>query len=71
MHEDVLKEVGLSTNESKIYETLLRLKEASIEVIAAKSKVHRRNVYDSIAKLLEKGHVDCHSDLPLPECSRS
>jgi sugar-specific transcriptional regulator TrmB len=57
MHEDVLKEVGLSTNESKIYETLLRLKEASIEDISAKSKVHRRNVYDSIAKLLEKGLI--------------
>jgi sugar-specific transcriptional regulator TrmB len=57
MHEDVLKEVGLSTNESKIYETLLRLKEASIEDISAKSKVHRRNVYDSLAKLLEKGLI--------------
>jgi sugar-specific transcriptional regulator TrmB len=57
MHEDILKEVGLSTNESKIYETLLRLKEAPIEDIAAKSKVHRRNVYDSLAKLLEKGLI--------------
>ena len=57
MHEGILKEVGLSTNESKIYETLLRLKEAPIEDIAAKSKVHRRNVYDSLAKLLEKGLI--------------
>lgn len=57
MYEDVLREVGLSTNESKVYETLLKLKEAPIEDIAAKSRVHRRNVYDSIAKLLEKGLI--------------
>jgi len=57
MYEDVLREAGLSINESKVYETLLRLKEAPIEEIAAKSKVHRRNVYDSLAKLLEKGLV--------------
>lgn len=57
MHEDILKEAGLSTNESKVYGTLLRLKEASIEEIAAKSKVHRRNIYDSLAKLMEKGLI--------------
>jgi sugar-specific transcriptional regulator TrmB len=57
MHEDILKEIGLSTNESKVYSTLLRLKEAPIEDIAAKSKVHRRNVYDSLAKLMEKGLI--------------
>jgi len=57
MYEDTLREAGLSTNESKVYETLLKLKEADVENIAAKSKVHRRNVYDSLAKLLEKGLV--------------
>jgi sugar-specific transcriptional regulator TrmB len=57
MYEDILREVGLSSNESKVYETLLKLKEAPIEDISAKSKVHRRNVYDSIAKLLEKGLI--------------
>jgi predicted transcriptional regulator len=57
MYEDILKEIGLSTNESRVYSTLLRLKEASIEDIAAKSKVHRRNVYDSLAKLMEKGLI--------------
>jgi len=57
MYEDTLREIGLSTNESKIYGVLLRLKEAHVEDIATKSKVHRRNVYDSLAKLLEKGLV--------------
>ena len=57
MYEDTLREAGLSTNESKVYETLLKLKEASIEDLAAKSKVHRRNVYDCIAKLMDKGLI--------------
>ena len=57
MYEDILREVGLSTNEAKIYETLVRLKEAPVEVLAVKSKVHRRNIYDSVAKLIEKGLV--------------
>ena len=57
MYEDVLREAGLSINEAKVYEALLKLKEAPIEEIAAKSRVHRRNVYDSLAKLLEKGLV--------------
>jgi len=57
MYENILREAGLSTNEAKIYETLIRLKEAPVEVLAVKSKVHRRNIYDSIAKLIEKGLV--------------
>ena len=57
MYENILREAGLSTNEAKVYETLLSLKEASIEDLAAKSKVHRRNVYDCIAKLMDKGLI--------------
>lgn len=57
MYSDVLSEAGLSLNEAKVYETLVGLKEASVESIAAKSKVHRRNVYDSIAKLSDKGLI--------------
>ncbi|MDO8554394.1 MAG: helix-turn-helix domain-containing protein [Candidatus Micrarchaeota archaeon] len=56
-HEDILREVGLSTNESKVYESLLGLEHAHIDLIAVRSKVHRRNIYDSIAKLVEKGLV--------------
>jgi len=55
MYEELLKEIGLSTNEAKVYEALLHLGEASVQSISLKSKVHRRNVYDSLAKLVEKG----------------
>lgn len=57
MYSDVLSDAGLTLNEAKVYETLVGLKEASIESLAAKSKVHRRNVYDSIAKLSDKGLI--------------
>ena len=55
MYEEVLREVGLSLNEARVYETLLKLGESSVQEISDKSKVHRRNVYDSLKKLIEKG----------------
>ena len=55
MYEDMLKDIGLSINESKVYEALLHTGEASVQTISLRSKVHRRNVYDSLAKLVEKG----------------
>ncbi len=57
MYESILEELGLTTNESKIYEALLSMGSCSIEQIATKSRVHRRNVYDILAKLLEKGLI--------------
>jgi len=57
MYEELLKETGLSSNEAKVYETLLKIGEASVQTISNKSGVHRRNVYDSISKLMEKGLV--------------
>lgn len=54
---DVLEEIGLSPNESKIYETLLLTGRTSINTLSVEANVHRRNVYDSIAKLVKKGLV--------------
>ena len=55
MYEEMLREVGLSHNEARVYEALLTTGEASVQEISIKSKVHRRNVYDSLTKLVEKG----------------
>ena len=55
MYEDALREIGLSTNEARVYEAMLETGNASVQAISLKSKVHRRNVYDSLAKLSEKG----------------
>ncbi len=55
MFETVLREMGLSVNEARVYEALLKMGEVSVQAISIKSGVHRRNVYDSLAKLQEKG----------------
>ena len=57
MYEELLREIGLSLNESRVYEALLQIVESSVQAISLKSKVHRRNVYDSLNKLMEKGLV--------------
>lgn len=54
---DVFNKVGLAKNEANIYETLLLEGESNVSNIAIKSKIHRRNVYDSLNRLIEKGLV--------------
>lgn len=55
MHEEMLREIGLSHNEARVYEALLSMGESSVQQISTKSRVHRRNVYDSLTKLVDKG----------------
>lgn len=55
MYEEILREMGLSLNEARVYEALLQAGESSVQAISLKSKVHRRNVYDSLSKLIDKG----------------
>ena len=55
MYQEILQKTGLSLNESRVYEALLYLGEVNVNKISIKSKVHRRNVYDSLNKLIEKG----------------
>lgn len=57
MYQEIFEELGLAKNEGKIYETLLREGESTVGVISEKSHIHRRNVYDSIDRLIEKGLV--------------
>ena len=57
MYAHIFEELGLTPNESKIYETLLSLGQSSVSEIAKKGNIHRRNVYDAMNRLLEKGLV--------------
>ncbi|HRY82539.1 MAG TPA: helix-turn-helix domain-containing protein [Candidatus Moranbacteria bacterium] len=57
MLTEVLQNLGLSPNEAKIYEALLDLKESGVGEISTHAKVHRRNVYDAIKRLIDKGLV--------------
>lgn len=57
MFTGVLNELGLAQSEAKIYETMLKEGEATVGQISIKSGIHRRNVYDSMARLAERGLV--------------
>lgn len=57
MHTEILEQLGLAKNEAKIYEVMLNINDFSVSKISAKTGIHRRNVYDSLARLREKGLV--------------
>lgn len=57
MYADVFANLGLSQNEAKIYEALLEEGESTAGAIALKGNIHRRNVYDAISRLIQKGLV--------------
>ncbi len=55
MNQTILEELGLSPNEAKIYESLIETGESSMSDIAVNSKIHRRNAYDVMQRLINKG----------------
>lgn len=57
MIQEFLLDVGLSKNEAKIYRMLLEFGPSLVGEISSRAKIHRRNVYDSILRLKEKGFV--------------
>jgi len=57
MHINTLQQLGLSKNEADVYTALLEIGESGVGKISDASKVHQRNVYDVLNRLLEKGLV--------------
>lgn len=55
MYQEILQNLGLSPNEAKIYETLVERGESSVSDIAVAAQIHRRNAYDAIHRLIDKG----------------
>ncbi len=55
MYQEVFEGLGLSPNEAKIYETLVVHGELGVSEIATRSQIHRRNAYDAIRRLIDKG----------------
>ena len=55
MYHEILEKLGLSPNEAKMYEVLLEHGESSVSAISVAAKIHRRNAYDAIHRLIEKG----------------
>jgi len=57
MINEILHNIGLSKNETRIYLALLELGPSFMGQVCGKTKIHRRNVYDSIEMLKDKGFV--------------
>ena len=57
MYSELFEELGLTPNEAKIYESLVGNAELPVSTISIKAGVHRRNVYDALTRLLDKGLV--------------
>lgn len=57
MNRTILEEIGLSPNEAKIYEALIKKGESSVPKISIAINVHKRNIYDTIPRLLKKGLI--------------
>lgn len=57
MYIELFQQLGLSKNEAQIYEALLKCGEANISKIAKKTGINRRNVYDVLNRMMDKGLV--------------
>lgn len=57
MDTELLQELGLTINEVKTYLALLEIGQSLAGTVAEESRVHRRNVYDVLKRLTEKGLV--------------
>lgn len=57
MDLEILRKIGLSSGEIKIYSALLDLGVSPLQKIHEKTGIERRNIYDILNKLIEKGLV--------------
>ena len=55
--QEILQNIGLSPNEVKIYLSLVKNGEMSVAQISAATNIHRRNIYDTLQRLTERGLV--------------
>lgn len=57
MHLTAIKKLGLSDGEIKVYEVLLNKGASPLNVIHESTGIERRNIYDILNKLIERGLV--------------
>ncbi len=56
-HIEILKTLGFTYTETKTYLTLLEIGKSLAGAISDRSHLHRRNVYDALMQLVQKGLV--------------
>src|SRR6185369_9532362 len=54
-YHELFESLGMSPNEAKIYEFLVEHGESGVSEIAVGAGIHRRNAYDAIHRLIDKG----------------
>ena len=57
INPEILKELGLTESESKVYLALLELGPSLAGSISRKTGIHRRNIYDITERLIKKGLI--------------
>lgn len=57
MSLEILRKIGLSDGEITVYSALLELGRAPINEIHAKTRIERRNIYDILNKLVDRGLI--------------
>ncbi|RMD45562.1 TrmB family transcriptional regulator, partial [Candidatus Pacearchaeota archaeon] len=57
MHEALLKEIGLTNGETKVYLSLIKIGESTVGPIAKKSGVSLSKIYEILNNLIKKGLV--------------
>ncbi len=57
VEKEILKKIGLTDNETKVYLALLELGESLASKIGEKVNINRTHVYDIIESLIEKGLI--------------
>lgn len=57
MSLEILRKIGLSYGEIKVYNALLDLGSSSLNHIHEKIRIERRNIYDILNKLIERGLI--------------
>jgi sugar-specific transcriptional regulator TrmB len=55
--KQILKEIGLSEKEAKVYIALLKLGKSSTQIISKETGINRVSLYDILNYLIEKGFV--------------
>lgn len=55
--EELLRELGLSKNETKVYLALLKFGKMQLKAVTDATKLHRQNALDSLGRLQVKGLV--------------
>ena len=55
MHEDILKSIGLTDAEAKVYLALVELGSTTATAVITKSGLHKSTTYESLERLIERG----------------